>query len=106
MLFDVEDYPDWVEEVAQYFNVSDKVTDQSIWIAARQSEEPPHIGNIVVNDLFYYIEEKIQETCTDLGIKVEMKYEANALGSYFTVDYTDYTDGEDIVRYLNELAGE
>ena len=98
-LFFTDDYPDWVEEMASYWGVDTKVTDQDIWELARQHEEVPHIGNIVVRELLSAIIIKIRESSKCKDMKIELY--VNAMCSSLSVDGTDYTDGETLKKYLN-----
>ena len=101
-LFFVDDYPDWVEEVHQYFCKGTVITDQSIWEVVKEFDDVPHIGNVVVSMLFSNIIDALKELKPD----IEVECEANATGSYLTINGVDVTSSDEIENLLEEMEEE
>ena len=87
-MYYVNDYPDWVDELVNHLGIDDSSFEEEVWNIVRESEEPPHIGNVQVSWLFERIIEEIKKGSPS----AECKYEANGRGSYLTVDGEDITD--------------
>ena len=70
-----------IEIIAKHFGID--ITDKDIWLQARESEQPPHLGNVYLYLLLTRLEEALNERYPNLSIT----YEVNALASYFNVNH-------------------
>lgn len=99
MLFNVEDYPDWIDELYSYFD-GDIAVDSRIWDIARQHEEMPHIGNIVATELLSAVVIKMRELPG--GQDIDVTYDVNAMATKLWIDSIPFKDGEAIESFIQE----
>jgi hypothetical protein len=101
-MFYEKDYPEWVKHLhiamVSKWGLSLVVTDDDIWEVAKESKEPPHIGNIVSGLIFEKLVDKLKEYFNeDL---TTINYIVNGLDTHFYLDNESYTNLEDIVKFL------
>ena len=110
MLFQVEGYPDWIEEMyseASLYNKNIKEDiDDEVWRQAREKEQAPHIGNIVFDVLANAIiraiieEDKLDE---DKVLDIVQIY-PDDIGSFLAVDGKDMTEFEQLKEAILKVA--
>jgi len=112
MLFNTEDYPDWIEEMyteAIEYNENIKSDiNETVWRIAREYNESPHIGNIVFQELANAIitsiieEEKLEDIKDAIFEKITVY--PDGYGSYISVGGEDITEFQDLLSDILKIA--
>ena len=82
LLFEQDIPSDIGEIIAIAEHVGISISGQDIWNVARQSAEPPHLGNVYLELLFSSLANRLKTIYPTLIID----YEVNALASYFNIN--------------------